>query len=270
MTGGALLVDRCQRAKTRLERRERTPLAQQLGFESTHLVCGCGLPDREPARRHSPASLLRSSADAPHDITRHWAQDPRAMRRRDVSESARNPEHRPGAPKSPITHDNILDSASLTGYFKYQHGRRHRDVEALGRPRMGNGDPLVDVLRRRRDHEPRCRRRRQPDRGTRGRCRRRRDARRRPVDGNHDSESSVASITGTRNSEPALALTTFGLYGSTDPGVSTTAFAPAASAERMMVPALPGSARRSATSTKRRVDRHCRRTHRDDREHRLW
>ena len=45
LTGGALLVDRCQRAKTRLERRERTPLAQQLGFESTHLVGGCGLPD---------------------------------------------------------------------------------------------------------------------------------------------------------------------------------------------------------------------------------
>ena len=58
-----------------------------------------------------------------------------------------------------------------------------------------------------------------------------------------------ASITGMRNSEPAVARTTFGLNGSTEPGVSTTASAPAASAERMIVPALPGSPSRSATST---------------------
>ena len=56
-------------------------------------------------------------------------------------------------------------------------------------------------------------------------------------------------MTGMRKIDPALALTTFGLYGSTEPGVSTTASAPAASADRMIVPALPGSDNRSATST---------------------
>jgi hypothetical protein len=66
------------------------------------------------------------------------------MRRRDVSESARNPEHRPGAPKSPITHNLILDSAPLPGHFKYQHGCRHRHVEALGRTSVRDRDPLVD------------------------------------------------------------------------------------------------------------------------------
>ena len=53
--------------------------------------------------------------------------------------------------------------------------------------------------------------------------------------------------------EPAVARTTFGLYGSTEPSVNTTASAPAASAERMMVPALPGSAMRSPTTRKSAV-----------------
>ena len=55
------------------------------------------------------------------------------------------------------------------------------------------------------------------------------------------TSSIVASTTGTWNSAPADARTTFGLYGSTLPGVSTTRSAPAASAERRIVPRLPGS-----------------------------
>ena len=53
---------------------------------------------------------------------------------------------------------------------------------------------------------------------------------------------SVASTTGTWNSAPAEARTTFGLNTSTEPGVTTTASTPAASAERRIVPTLPGSA----------------------------
>ena len=55
---------------------------------------------------------------------------------------------------------------------------------------------------------------------------------------------------GTWNSAPAEARTTFGLNTSTEPGVTITASTPAASAERRIVPTLPGSARRSATTTK--------------------
>src|SRR4029077_12205721 len=82
-------------------------------------------------------NLLTASHDIGHET-------PGAMRRRDVSESARTPEHRPGAPKSPITHGLILDSAPLPGHFEYEHRRRHGDVEALRRTGMRNRDPLVD------------------------------------------------------------------------------------------------------------------------------
>ena len=59
----------------------------------------------------------------------------------------------------------------------------------------------------------------------------------------------TSTTTGTWNSAPAEARTTFGLKTSTEPTVSTTASAPAASAERRMVPTLPGSARPAATTT---------------------
>ncbi len=53
--------------------------------------------------------------------------------------------------------------------------------------------------------------------------------------------SSSATTTGTWKIAPADDRTTLGLYGSTDPGVSTTRSTPAASAERTIVPRLPGS-----------------------------
>jgi hypothetical protein len=51
------------------------------------------------------------------------------------------------------------------------------------------------------------------------------------------------------NIAPADARTTFGLKASTVPLVSITALAPAASAERRIVPKLPGSEILSATTT---------------------
>jgi hypothetical protein len=52
---------------------------------------------------------------------------------------------------------------------------------------------------------------------------------------------SVTRATGKWNSEPADARTVFGLYTSTDVAENTTASAPAASADRITVPAFPGS-----------------------------
>ena len=54
-----------------------------------------------------------------------------------------------------------------------------------------------------------------------------------------------------------LARTHFGLYGSTASPVSSTASAPAASAVRMTVPALPGSATPARTATSRAPCRAC-------------
>ena len=64
------------------------------------------------------------------------------------------------------------------------------------------------------------------------------------------TSSIVAVTTGTRNSAPADDRTTFGLKGSTLPGVNTTRSAPAASADRSTVPRFPGSLTRSSTTTK--------------------
>ena len=55
------------------------------------------------------------------------------------------------------------------------------------------------------------------------------------------------ATTGTWKSEPAEARTVFGLVGSTVPSQQTTASTPAASAVRIIVPALPGS--RTSTQT---------------------
>ena len=62
---------------------------------------------------------------------------------------------------------------------------------------------------------------------------------------------SGSTATGRWNSEPTLARTAFGLYGSTESPASTTASAPAASAQRSRVPALPGSRTSAATTTSR-------------------
>ena len=62
---------------------------------------------------------------------------------------------------------------------------------------------------------------------------------------------SAPTATGTWNSDPVVARTTFGLYGSTVRPVSTTASAPAASAARMIVPRFPGSRTSSQIATSR-------------------
>ncbi len=52
---------------------------------------------------------------------------------------------------------------------------------------------------------------------------------------------SSASITGSRNSDPALARSVFGFHRATVPFTHTSPAAPNASAARATVPALPGS-----------------------------
>ena len=56
---------------------------------------------------------------------------------------------------------------------------------------------------------------------------------------------------GRWKSEPVVARTTLGLYGSTVRPVRMTASAPAASAARMIVPRLPGSRTSSQIATRR-------------------
>jgi hypothetical protein len=75
--------------------------------------------------------------------------------------------------------------------------------------------------------------------------------RRRPVRATSSSTVAASSpLTAvTLNTEPADARTHFGAKGSTEPEVNTTAPNPAPSALRRRVPALPGSARRTHTST---------------------
>ena len=145
-----------------------------------------------------------------------------------------------------------LARSPVAGGLEAQHGGGHRHVEALGPTARVDAHPLVDRRVVGRGRGPRCRRRGRSGRSSRRRCAPRRGARRcravaaRP----RRRRRASAGTTGTWNSAPADARTTFGLNGSTEPGVSTTASAPAASAERMIVPRLPGSARRSATTTK--------------------
>lgn len=55
------------------------------------------------------------------------------------------------------------------------------------------------------------------------------------------SVKGMPSITGMFHSDPAVDLTTFGEYISTDSGDVITAEIPIASAERSIVPAFPGS-----------------------------
>src|SRR5688572_27860347 len=66
------------------------------------------------------------------------------------------------------------------------------------------------------------------------------------------STASPPATTGTWNNVPADARTGFGLYTSTEPPQQTTPSAPAASALRRTVPALPGS--RTSTQTTRNED----------------
>src|SRR5690606_14485345 len=65
------------------------------------------------------------------------------------------------------------------------------------------------------------------------------------------SASSTPVTTGRWNSEPALERTTLGLCTSTLSAVTTTSSAPAASAARITVPALPGSRTRARSATRR-------------------
>ncbi len=62
---------------------------------------------------------------------------------------------------------------------------------------------------------------------------------------------SAPSTTGRWNSDPAVERTVLGLYKSTLEAVSTTASAPAESAARRIVPALPGSLTSTITATSR-------------------
>ena len=62
------------------------------------------------------------------------------------------------------------------------------------------------------------------------------------------SSSATPVTTGTWNRLPAVERTTLGAWTSTEPVVSTTASAPAASAARTTVPALPGSRTWASTS----------------------
>ena len=97
-------------------------------------------------------------------------------------------------------------------------------------------------------------------RGARGRPRRERVAR--PVGGEHAQPrgaqrrrrrpaSGTPVTTGRWNSEPAVDRTTLGESTSTLASVTTTASAPAASATRRTVPALPGSRTWASTQTQR-------------------
>ena len=60
---------------------------------------------------------------------------------------------------------------------------------------------------------------------------------------------SLAVSSGTRNTLPAEARTALGFHALTVPGRQTTPSAPNASAERRIVPRLPGSCRPASTST---------------------
>jgi len=62
------------------------------------------------------------------------------------------------------------------------------------------------------------------------------------------ASDSFVLATGSRNTEPAEARTTLGLKGLTVPSPSTTPPAPKASAERKIVPRLPGSCTPAITS----------------------
>ena len=61
--------------------------------------------------------------------------------------------------------------------------------------------------------------------------------------------ASPPTTTGVWKIDPAEARTVFGLVGSTVPSQHTTASTPAASAVRIMVPALPGSRTSTHTTT---------------------
>ena len=64
------------------------------------------------------------------------------------------------------------------------------------------------------------------------------------------ASAELASATGTEKSVPMLALTTFGLLMSVHWSQTITALTPAASAERNIVPRLPGFSMDSATTTR--------------------
>ena len=146
---------------------------------------------------------------------------------------------------------------ALARGFEAEDGARHADVERLGPSLHGDGEGPIEPAAEGRieagglvaqEHGggdgPVQRRvvltlvhdggqRPQPRRGQLGR----------------DLAGSSRTTSGTWNSEPAVARTVLGLYGSTDSAAKTTAWAPAASAARSTVPALPGSRTSTRTST---------------------
>ena len=175
-----------------------------------------------------------------------------------------HPGHRNRRRASPCIgrHDTCLDRRRAqrdpqrrSCRLEAQHRGRHGHVEALGPPGVLDAHPR---RRRRRPpgREPRCRPRSPADRTSRSRCGGRRDAttsrwrgsrrpERRPRRGVHrDVEQG-----------PGRGADDLRVEGVDGAGVSTTASTPAASAERRIVPRLPGSARRSATTTKSAVAR---------------
>ena len=166
-----------------------------------------------------------------------------------------------------------LDSAALAGHFEAQHRRRHRDVEALGPAGVADRHPLVD----RASSASPCASLPTTTATRPGRSAsvcavasvRRRADRAQPETACTDVERRVEH----RHPEQrtGCARDDLGLNGSTDPGVSTTPSTPAASAERRIVPRLPGSARRSATSDETRPSLRSSAgvRHRDDGEDRL-
>ena len=160
---------------------------------------------------------------------------------------------RPTSSRDQAVHGSADSSDdALTGRLEAQHRRRHRHVEALGPAVVADRHPLVDrgivgqpvclVADDERDPPG------QIGLGVGGpSVRRRADG---PQAGRSAPTRGRRRARARRNSAPADARTTLGLNGSTEPAVSTTPSTPAASAERRIVPRLPGSAIRSATTTR--------------------
>ena len=276
LSGRSALVDGGERAEPRLQLGEVAPLAEQLGVEGDDLLerargrdllegrvaCGGDVVDHGE-------SFLRCEGWAPVRTvaTPGWTQvagrtDDRQGRPRD------HPGHRN---RRVSTAERIDGARRVLGGLETEHGHGHRHVEALGPARGARSAPTRrssasssrpvclaagDDARAGRVQSastwgvPRC-----DDVPTSRSPACRTDAR------------SVAT-TGTWNSAPADARTTFGLSTSTVPGVTTTTSTPAASAERRIVPRLPGSPTRSATTTKSAALEHrrVRRRHADDGE----
>ena len=158
--------------------------------------------------------------------------------------------------------DQRFDRARLTRLAALCRGRRRRGRPRRRRPGSGSrpapwiGTRTVCVGRLRAAVGQPARLVAEQPGGRAGERRRRRPARRgrraragrRPARSGRRPAAPISTSAGPRhgttsrwNRLPALARTALPLYGSTEPPANTTASAPAASAVRRIVPALPGS-----------------------------